>query len=261
MKLPIYQVDAFGPEQFTGNPAAVIISNEALDVVQMQQIAAENNLSETAFLVAYKGGYKIRWFTPTIEVDLCGHATLAAAFVLFQFYHPLDINIAFYTQNRGTLSVDRVDDLLALNFPIAEFERAILPQNIIQAFGIKPVEVYKGKDDFMLVLENESAVNKVKPDFRVLQNFESRGFIVTACGSETDFVSRFFAPAAGIDEDPVTGSAHTMLTPYWAKVLKKKKLTAFQASRRGGWLQCELAANHVKIAGKAHLYLKGEIHF
>ncbi len=255
----MYQVDAFAAEQFTGNPAAVVLSEEALDTVLMQQIAAENNLSETAFLVPHRAGYTIRWFTPLLEVDLCGHATLAAAHVLFSLYHPLDISLTFYSKNSGQLKVNKVEDLLELDFPVADLERAILPTTVEKALGLTPREVYKGKDDFLIVVESQEQVQKLQPDFKTLATFNTRGIIVTAPAIETDFVSRFFAPAAGIDEDPVTGSAHTMLIPYWAKVLRKNKLTAFQASSRGGWLQCELAGSRVKIAGKAHLYLQGEI--
>lgn len=259
MKLPIYQVDAFAADQFTGNPAAVVISDNELDTFLMQNIASENNLSETAFLVPYSDGYKIRWFTPTVEVDLCGHATLAAAFVLFKDFHPLDINLTFYSKNSGKLFVDKVEDLLELNFPQSKLERAILPKEVEIALGVSPKEVFKGKDDFLIVVDTEETVQKMNPDFKALTQFDTRGFIVTSTARETDFVSRFFAPAVGIDEDPVTGSAHTMLIPYWAKVLKKEKLTAFQASHRGGWLQCRISDKGVKIAGKARLYLKGEI--
>lgn len=259
MNLPIYQVDAFASRLFSGNPAAVVMLKQALGDELMQHIAMENNLSETAFVTPEKGGYKIRWFTPKTEVDLCGHATLAAGFVVLNYYEKEKRNVKFSSLNSGMLQVDQVGDQFILDFPIAVFSPANIPLVIEKALGIKAVEVYKGLDDYMIVVGSEEEILNLNPDFKALIELNTRGIVVTAEGEKVDFVSRFFAPAAGIDEDSVTGSAHTLLIPYWAEKLGKKKLTAFQASKRGGELSCEIIGNRVKIGGKAHLFLKGEI--
>lgn len=260
MVIPMYQVDAFASKLFFGNSAAVVMLETVLDETLMQAIAMENNLSETAFMLPKKDGYEIRWFTPTIEVDLCGHATLAAAHVVLNYYQSNHGHTNFYSLKSGILRVDKTGDKLVLDFPVAEFSRCSAPENMLNALGISPLEVYKGKDDYMLVLASENDVMHVHPDFKALASIKTRGVIITAKGDKVDFVSRFFAPAAGIDEDPVTGSAHTMLIPYWAEQLKKKQLVAKQCSRRGGELSCELLNKRVKIGGKAKLYFKGEIY-
>lgn len=260
MKLPIYQVDAFASQLFSGNPAAVVMLQKYLSSEQMQSIAMENNLSETAFLMAKDNGYEIRWFTPTVEVDLCGHATLAAAFVVLNFYNSKTNSVKFYSLKSGVLNVDRVENQYIMDFPIAEFSSTSLPKEIEKALGVNAVEVYKGKDDYMVVVGSEEEVRQMQPDFRKLLGLNTRGVIVTAKGKKVDFISRFFAPAAGIDEDPVTGSAHILLMAYWAQKLGRQKLTAFQASQRGGELNCVLDKKKVKIGGKAQLYLKGEIY-
>jgi predicted PhzF superfamily epimerase YddE/YHI9 len=224
MKIPIYQVDAFTNERFKGNPAAVCPLSDWLPDAVMQNIAAENNLAETAFIVAAGAQYEIRWFTPTVEVDLCGHATLASAFVLFNELGFAEDQINFVSHRSGPLSVTKIGSVLALNFPV----------------------------DSLIELP-------FKPDFEALKVHQVRGIIVTALGETTDFVSRFFGPACGVNEDPVTGSAHTTLTPYWASVLGKNELTARQLSLRTGSLSCKLLGDRVEIAGEAMLYLRGEI--
>lgn len=257
MKRNIWQVDAFASRHFEGNPAAVCVLDEWLSDPLMQSIAMENNLSETAFLVREPDGWRIRWFTPTDEVDLCGHATLASAHVLFQYRgeeeDPLELH-----SNSGILKVRRDGDLLELDFPAADMEREAPPRELFNALELMAVEVYKGTD-FLWVLETEEEVRSVDPDFREMAKVDTRGVIVTAPGEDVDFVSRFFAPAVGVDEDPVTGSAHTMLTPYWAGKLDKTELTARQVSRRGGELRCRLQGDRVRIAGRALTYLEGEI--
>ncbi|MDZ7773063.1 MAG: PhzF family phenazine biosynthesis protein [Balneolaceae bacterium] len=257
MKLNIWQVDAFASRLFEGNPAAVCVLEQWLPDGLMQSIAMENNLSETAFLVRESEGWRIRWFTPTDEVDLCGHATLASAHVLKAHLgeeaDPLELN-----SNSGPLRVFRDGDLLELDFPAAELEKEAPPRELFNALEIMAVEVYKGAD-FLWVLESEEEVRGVDPDFREMEKVDTRGVIVTAPGEDVDFVSRFFAPSVGVDEDPVTGSAHTMLTPYWADRLDKNELTARQVSRRGGELRCRLEGDRVRIAGRALTYLEGEI--
>ncbi|MDQ3536344.1 MAG: PhzF family phenazine biosynthesis protein [Bacteroidota bacterium] len=258
--IKLYQIDAFTDKLFKGNPAAVCILNEWKDDKLMQSIAAENNLAETAFIVKKQLNlYEIRWFTPTVEVDLCGHATLAAAFVIFNY---LDVNggeILFYTLRSGVLIVTKKENLISLDFPADEFELCSSVEEIVLGIGTSPLEMYKGKSDYMVVLEKEEDVKKVVPEFEVLSKVKSRGIIVTAPGDSVDFVSRFFAPLSGINEDPVTGSAHTTLIPYWAKKLHKKELIAHQISERGGVLFCIYKDSRVIISGNAVLYLKGEI--
>jgi PhzF family phenazine biosynthesis protein len=259
MKLPIYQVDAFTNQPFKGNPAAVIPLESWLAPELMQHIAAENNLAETAFFVREGQDYHIRWFTPSIEVDLCGHATLAAAFVLYQLMGYRQASIRF-TSRSGNLIVSPKDDLYCLDFPVSSLEPAGLPSGIVLGLGsILPDEVWKAPDDLMVVVQHQTQVAQIKPDFSVLKRIKARGIIVTAPGEDCDFVSRFFAPQSGIDEDPVTGSAHTKLIPYWAQRMGKKILTARQLSARGGWLWCELSGERVFISGHACLYLTGEI--
>jgi PhzF family phenazine biosynthesis protein len=259
MKIKIFQVDAFSENLFAGNPAAVCILNKWLDDSLMQKIAEENNLSETAFVVKKNSYYEIRWFTPKIEVELCGHATLASAHVLFDFFAPTANDIVFSSLHSGVLKVKKEEDHLVLDFPAGDFIKTTVPPELIKGLGRKPVETYKGDTDYMCVYSTQKVIENLRPDFQLLAKSDARGVIVTAQGNNVDFVSRFFAPKYGIDEDPVTGSAHTILTPYWHKRLKKQQLSALQLSRRKGILRCELQNDRVKIAGKAKTYLSGEI--
>lgn len=258
MSLSIYQVDAFTSELFAGNPAAVVPLDEWLSDEQMQNIAAENNLSETAFFVKEGESYRLRWFTPTVEVDLCGHATLATAHVLFEELGYPEDELVFKTRS-GLLNVGKSGNRLLMNFPADHMEKVEAPDVMFQALGIpKTPEVYKS-DDYMVVLNSEEEVAALNPDIKMLSEVEARGIIVTAPGDEVDFVSRFFAPQSGVDEDPVTGSAHTKSTPYWSKKLGKDRLNARQISKRGGDLICEMKGDRVEISGFAITYLKGEI--
>ncbi|MDM8003872.1 MAG: PhzF family phenazine biosynthesis protein [Bacteroidota bacterium] len=257
--LPIYQVDAFTQGPFTGNPAAVCILTEPVTEETMQKIAMENNLSETAFITRGKDEWLIRWFTPVEEVDLCGHATLASAFVVLNLLEPQSEEVIFRSRVMGLLRVRRRGDMLELDFPVDRTEKCDLPGFISEALGKDPIESYLGRGDYMLVYNSESDIRHMKPDFRKLAQTKSRGVIVTAPGDEVDFVSRFFCPQIGIDEDPVTGSAHTTLTPYWSARLGKLSLKAKQLSARGGYLECTLGGDRTFISGHALMYLKGEI--
>ncbi len=259
MRIRLYQVDAFTDRVFGGNPAAVCILNEWLDDGLMQNIAAENNLSETAFAVNNDGEYKIRWFTPNSEVDLCGHATLASAHVLFEHYHFPGDKINFQSIKKGKLSVLREGDLLSLDFPADPPEKIDKPQKLVDAIGKPAVEFYRGSSDYLLIYDIQRDIEEISPNFALLAMVDTRGVIVTAKGDETDFVSRFFAPKLEINEDPVTGSAHTTLIPFWSGRLNKKYLTARQLSERKGDLKCKLLGNRVHISGKAVTYLTGEI--
>lgn len=259
MKIKIYQIDAFTDTVFSGNPAAVCPLINWLDDRLMQNIAMENNLAETAFYVKTGNEYQIRWFTPTVEVDLCGHATLAAAFVLFNFENHADSQINFLSPQSGRLTVTKHDDLLTLNFPSDTIESEEPFKELTDGFNILPVEVLKGKTDYLLVFENETQIAEIIPLFDKIAVLNARGVIITAPGESVDFVSRFFAPQTGVNEDPVTGSAHTTLTPFWAKRLGKNELTATQLSKRKGHLNCKYLGDRVEISGQARLYLKGEI--
>ncbi|WP_162055195.1 PhzF family phenazine biosynthesis protein [Pontibacter pamirensis] len=258
-KIKLYQIDAFTDKVFHGNPAAVCVLNVWLEDKVMQQIAAENNLAETAFVVQNGSDYEIRWFTPTVEVDLCGHATLASAYVLFYFYNHPTNTINFQSRRSGLLTVDREGEELTLDFPADVYKQVEAPQALISALGATPAEVYKGKTDYLLLFHTQKEIERLAPDFRILASVEARGVIVTAPGDEVDFVSRFFCPQVGIDEDPVTGSTHTTLTPFWSQKLYKKVLSAKQVSARQGDLRCEFLGDRVKITGKAVAYLSGEI--
>lgn len=258
MKLTLFQADAFTDKLFGGNPAAVCPLEQWLSDEQMQQIAMENNLSETAFFVANNDGFDLRWFTPAVEVDLCGHATLATAHILFEEMGYAKPEIAFYTKS-GKLTVSREGDRLMMDFPADRMQKDHGPAVLFQALGINRVPEVFRSDDYMVVLESEEQVAGLDPDFRMLNEVDARGIIVTAPGDECDFVSRFFAPQSGIDEDPVTGSAHTKTTPYWAAKLDKEELEARQISERGGKLTCRLKGDRVEILGHARTYLKGEI--
>lgn len=259
MKLNIYQVDAFADSVFSGNPAAVCPLQEWIDADLMQKIAAENNLSETAFYVRGSGKIEIRWFTPAIEVDLCGHATLAAAFVLSRYEGFNEDVINFYSSRSGNLPVTFRDGLFMLNFPTDKFEEIELSDELLSATNKIPVSAYRGNTDYMLVFENQDDIRTMQPNLPLIAGLKARGIIVTAKGIHHDFVSRFFAPAAGVNEDPVCGSAHTTLIPYWAGRLNKNTLTALQLSSRGGELHCRLLNDRIELGGKAVMYMKGEI--
>ncbi len=260
MKQKIYQVDAFASALFKGNPAAVCIMESWPTDVLMQDIAMENNLSETAFVVKNEERYDIRWFTPGVEVDLCGHATLASAFVLFTFHEPEAEKLAFFSHRSGPLSVLRLSDgSLSLNFPADTIAQVDPLAELNQAMGITPQKTYKGKTDIMLIYRSQTEIEALQPNFFLMKSLPVRGVIATAPGQDVDFVSRFFAPQSGVDEDPVTGSAHTTLTPYWSAELDKELLFARQLSQRGGDLMCRMMGDRVEITGKAKLYLEGEI--
>lgn len=259
MKLTIYQVDAFASEVFRGNPAAVCPLDEWIDAELMQKIAFENNLSETAFFAKKDGVYEIRWFTPTFEIDLCGHATLASAFVIFEILRLENERVKFYSRESGELFVERKNDIFVLDFPSRPVSECETPNGLIEAIGKVPKGIFKARDYF-LVYENEREIAEIKPDFNALLKIDAHGFIVTAKGEDCDFVSRFFAPEVGVFEDPVTGSAHCNLIPFWAERLGKTEMFAKQISNRGGELFCELEGDRVKIGGSAILYLKGEIY-
>ena len=259
MTLPIYQIDAFTDRLFAGNPAAVVPLKSWLSDEQMLNIAAENNLTETAFYVPVENGFHIRWFTPTVEVDLCGHATLAAAYVIFniQKFEGKEVRLE---SRSGELVVARDENWLTLNFPVDLYHIAVPPPALVESLSAATMlEVYKGKTDYLVVLDSEQEVKDLEYDIIVLSTIPARGIIVTAPGDDVDFVSRFFAPQSGIDEDPVTGSTHTTLIPYWSEKLSKTTLTAKQLSKRGGYLKCELVGERVHIGGQARLYLNGEI--
>jgi len=256
MRLPIFQIDAFADRPFAGNPAAVVILQEWLPDTLMQAIAVENNLAETAFLVKEPGGWHIRWFTPELEIDLCGHATLASAFVVFNELQESGACLRFASMS-GPLSVERQGEMLVLDFPSRPPEPCAAPEGLFAALGMSPRPVAKARDHF-LVMESEAEVAALCPDFAALDKVDSFGAIVTAPGDKVDFVSRFFTPAAGIPEDPVTGSAHCTLIPYWAQRLGKTRLSARQISRRGGDLDCELRGERVRIGGRAVKVLQGE---
>lgn len=258
MKQKIYQVDAFTDRLFAGNPAAVCILDKPFSDELMQNIANENNLSETAFVVKKKDIYEIRWFTPLVEVNLCGHATLAAAYVIFH-YHETSLSKINFSSKSGLLSVTRNLDLISLNFPTYYITPVEISQDMACALGDVPVEAYMGKTDLLLVFKNQKQIEEMKPAFDLLLKVKARGIIVSAPGDRSDFVSRFFCPAVGINEDPVTGSAHTMLAPYWGKRLNKTEMTAIQLSKRKGFLSCKLSGDRVEIAGKAMIYSEGDI--
>ncbi len=257
MKLPIYQVDAFTPKLFGGNPAAVCPLEHWLADNVMLSIAAENNLAETAYFVKKENSYELRWFTPETEVDLCGHATLAAAYVIFNLLKSETEKIIFQTKS-GKLEVTKRNDLLVMNFPSRKPVPTKIPDGVIEALGKSPKEVLQSRD-LLLLYETEEEVLALQPNFNLLSKIDCFGYIATAKGNEVDFVSRFFAPTQGINEDPVTGSAHSTLIPFWAERLDKNELHALQISKRGGELYCKLLDDRVEIAGNAVLYLTGFI--
>lgn len=255
----LYQVDAFSNGPFTGNPAGVcLLKEEWLPDSIMQQIAMENNLAETAFIRYSDETWHIRWFTPTVEVDLCGHATLASAHVMFHHEAYTGRQIKFLSRS-GELTVTNEGEFLTLNFPSDTLIPSPLSGQLLACFEVQPVEAWKGKTDFMLVFQKEDQIADMKPDMSAIEQLDARGIIITAPGNKVDFVSRFFGPQSGVPEDPVTGSAHTTLTPYWSRRLNKTELTAMQLSARKGWLNCRFLGDRVEISGKAVTYLTGEI--
>ena len=259
MKYTIYQVDAFAEKVFQGNPAAVVPLEDWLEDKLMQEIAMENNLSETAFFVKTDAGYHIRWFTPEFEIDLCGHATLASAYIIKNFVEPHLAEINFTTQKAGALRAMAKDGIYTLDFPSRMPQPCQTPGQLLKSLGITTaVEVLKSRDYFV-VLPNEDAVKNADPDFTLIKELDSVGVIVTAKGQSADIVSRCFYPGAGIAEDPVTGSAHCNIIPYWSEKLGKSKLFCKQLSQRGGDLHCELQGDRVLMSGKCVLYLEGEI--
>ena len=259
-KIKTYQVDAFTDKLFSGNPAAICVLATWLSDELMQSIAFENNLAETAFVVPNGNDFEIRWFTPIVEVDLCGHATLASAFVLFNLLNYSESKIQFHSHRSGLLVVEKKGDLLILDFPTDTLELINEEQNTIEkCIGIKSLELYKGKTDYIAMIDSESTLKSLQPNFEEIIKLDARGLIVTAKGDNVDFVSRFFAPQSGINEDPVTGSAHTSLLPLWSKKLNKNILIAHQISQRGGQLFCEFKNDRCLIGGKAKLFLTGEI--
>lgn len=256
----IYQVDAFTNALFGGNPAAVCPLEKWFSDELLQKIALENNLSETAFYIKDDNRYLIRWFTPETEVDLCGHATLATAYILFNYENHVGDTINLFSERSGKLSVTKDGDWLTLNFPSDQVKQISLTEELVTGFNRDPIEVFKGRTDYMFLFNNEEEIKQLNPDFTEIAKLECRGIIVTAKGNSVDFVSRFFTPQCGINEDPVTGSAHTTLTPFWSNRLGKQSLTATQLSERKGYLKCKLLDDRVEISGQAKLYMTGTIH-
>jgi PhzF family phenazine biosynthesis protein len=259
--VPIWQVDAFTDKPFAGNPAAVCVLDAPRDDAWMQSVAAEMNLSETAFVRPLENGYELRWFTPKFEVDLCGHATLATAFGLWEMgvVSP-EQSIEFHTRS-GVLTASRQGQLISLDFPVLPVEECEPPSGLLEALGVEPVFCARTRFDSFLLLDSADLVRALRPDFRKLVEIATRGVIVTAISDapEIDFISRFFAPSHGIDEDPVTGSAHCALAPYWAEQLGKTSMVGFQASERGGTVHVELKDERVLLGGHAVLVMKGEL--
>lgn len=258
--LPIFQVDAFSSGPFTGNPAAVCPLTEWLPDHLMQSIAAENNVSDTAFVVPVGPDFHIRWFTPTVEVDLCGHATLAAAFILFRSM-PETVHSIRLQSRSGWLGVTRAEDRsLTLDFPADPVQPVIdIPTDLLEGLNVALEGVYRGRYDLLVRVADDATVRALKPDMHRLAKLPVRGIIVTAPGDDCDVVSRFFGPACGVDEDPVTGSAHCTLASYWSASIHLDRFSARQRSTRGGWLQCALVGNRVMISGQCHLFLEGVI--
>lgn len=260
MKLEIYQIDAFTSEVFKGNPACVVPLNDWLDDETLIKIAKENNVSETAFFIKNKNGFNLRWFTPSVEMDLCGHATLATAYCLKRYQNYQDDEILFHTKS-GTIKSKFVKDKIELKLPLRKPKKSALPQSLSNAINYEPVEVLKARD-FILVFDNQLKIENIKInrfEFDKI-NIDPGGVAFTSRGNNCDFVSRFFTPQSSIFEDSVTGSSHCSLIPYWSKKLNKKKLKSIQISERTGILECEANKNHVLISGKAKTYLKGNIY-
>lgn len=259
MKLTVYHVDAFAEKIFQGNPAAVIPLEEWPEDELMQKIAMENNLSETAFFVKTDEGYHLRWFTPEYEIDLCGHATLASAYVIKNFLEPHLAKINFSTQKAGVLKASAADGFYTLDFPSRMPQTCTVPDKLLSSVGVSTVVEVLRSRDYFIVLPDEEAVKNIEPDYTLMKELDTVGVIVTAKGQSADAVSRCFYPGAGIPEDPVTGSAHCNIVPYWSDKLGKTKLFCKQLSPRGGDLQCELNSDRVLMSGKCVLYLVGEI--
>jgi PhzF family phenazine biosynthesis protein len=260
MRIPLYQVDAFTTRLFGGNPAAVCPLSEWLPEATMQAIAAENNLAETAFFVPQGEGYLLRWFTPSVEVELCGHATLASGYVVTRILAPERSSVIFDTLRAGPLEVTRDGELLAMDLPSWPPEEKSADPRVLAALGAWPTESFVARGRTLAVYDRAEDVAALRPDFAAMRRIEGAGAIATAPGRDgVDFVSRYFAPNYGVDEDPVTGSAHCVLTPYWAARLSKEQLTARQISARGGELTCTLRGDRVTISGHAVLYLEGAI--
>ena len=257
--ISLYQVDAFTNEIFKGNPAAVCPIEEWLPDRTMQLIASENNLSETAFVNLNTSPFSIRWFSPISEVDLCGHATLASARILFDEYLYIEESQITFGSKSGELRAFKKDELIYLDFPVDNPKQVEEHPLILKALGIKPKYLFKGRDDFLAIFENEEIIQSIYPNFNVVSELDSRGLIISSVSSNEDFISRCFYPKLGVEEDPVTGSAHTLLTPYWAKVLNKSKLSARQYSLRGGHLECQLKGNRVLLGGGSVRYMEGKI--
>jgi len=260
MSQSIVQIDAFANRPFAGNPAAVCVMDSAADKNWMQNVATEMNLSETAFLYREGDKYNLRWFTPTAEVEMCGHATLASAHLLFtDKIEQADKEICFMTLS-GELFASKSGDWIILNFPALYAEQCEPPEGMIKALGVNPVSVGKSKSDFLVELESEEAVRTLQPDLAAFGKYDARGVAVTAKGSgEFDIVSRYFAPAFGIDEDPVTGSTHCLLATYWKERLGKSELNAYQASKRGGVVHTRLDGDRVHLSGQAVITMRGEL--
>ncbi len=259
MRIPIFQIDAFTSRRFGGNPAAVMPMKSFLGDAILQAIAAENNLAETAFLVPEHGDYRLRWFTPKMEVPLCGHATLASAAVVMERLEPGRNRVVFHTAS-GPLTVQRGRTGYVMDFPVRLSESVATSHELVQALGVVPIEVLANEFNYMALLENEKVLRELAPDMAALALIGRPGVIVTAAANGNyDFISRYFAPAKGIPEDPVTGAAHCMLAPYWAKRLGKKEFRAFQASQRGGEVVCHLANDRIELKGECVFYLEGEV--
>ncbi|CAN7234109.1 PhzF family phenazine biosynthesis protein [Rhizobium leguminosarum] len=258
MRVPFFQVDAFTSQRFAGNPAAVMVLPSFPDDATMQAIAAENNLAETAFLVLQLGQYHLRWFTPTVEVPLCGHATLATAAVIMERL-ALGLDEVVFQTASGPLPVTRSSDGYVMDFPSRPSDNVPPPHGIAKALGVAPMEVHVNQYNYLAVLDHAKTVRDLAPDFVAIAGLDRPGIIVTAPGDDGyDFVSRYFAPAKGIPEDPVTGAAHCMLAPYWAARLKKTTFHAYQASRRGGEIDCQLVGDRVSLVGHCVFYLEGQ---
>jgi len=259
MRTSIFQIDAFASRRFTGNPAAVLPMEHFPADAVMQAIAAENNLAETAFVVPEGADYRLRWFTPVLEVPLCGHATLASAAVVMERLEPGRSSVVFHSAS-GPLTVKRTNAVYVMDFPARPCELVPTPAGLAEALGVVPVQVFGNQFNYMAVLEDAGAVRGLTPDMTALARQARPGVIVTAPGDGGyDFVSRYFAPAKGVPEDPVTGAAHCMLTPYWAKRLGKDSFRAFQASQRGGEIVCRLIGDRVELEGSCVFYLEGEV--
>ncbi len=256
--MTLYQVDAFNNKIFKGNPAAVVPLEKWISEDLMQKIAEENNLSETVFFVKNNLIYEIRWFTPTCEIDLCGHATLAAAHIIFSELKYKNEKLIFHSKS-GELTVTKNNNWYILNFPSEKIEEIEIPANLEKALNTSVIKTFKGKWKLVVILDSEEIVKNLTPNFNLLSTLDFNGIIVTSHGNSADFVSRFFAPKIGINEDPVTGSAHTLLIPYWSKKLNKKNLNAVQLSKREGILNCTYLNDRVEMSGQAVTYLKGTL--